>query len=140
MKNLGCKQPFLCCILWNRSITKQIWVYVIPSSAEQMLLLTQNQLFQCLSFMVRWDKQWVFFGHNSKKFVWKSKGEALKPENTVPTVMYGGGSWGCFKFQIIYFNLNSSTSFQPGSNMWLKLWQYLVFQQHNDAKHTSKLV
>lgn len=50
MKNLGCKQPFLCCILWNRSITKQIWVYVIPSSAEQMLLLTQNQLFQCLSF------------------------------------------------------------------------------------------
>lgn len=33
-----------------------------------------------------------FFGHNSKKFVWKSKGEALKPENTVPTVKYGGGS------------------------------------------------
>ena len=39
------------------------------------------------------------FGHNDQCYVWKKKGEAFKPKNTIQTVKHGGGSvmlWGCF--------------------------------------------
>lgn len=43
------------------------------------------------------------FGHIDAKYVWRKKGEAYKPKNTVPTVRYGDGSimgvMGMFLFQ-----------------------------------------
>ena len=32
------------------------------------------------------------FGHNDHRYVWRKKGEACKPKNTIPTVKHGGGS------------------------------------------------
>uniref|UniRef100_A0AAZ3PWC4 Transposase Tc1-like domain-containing protein n=1 Tax=Oncorhynchus tshawytscha TaxID=74940 RepID=A0AAZ3PWC4_ONCTS len=39
------------------------------------------------------------FGHNDHRYVWRKKGEACMPKNTIPPVKHGGGSimlWGCF--------------------------------------------
>ena len=37
-------------------------------------------------------------GHNDHCYVWRKKGEACKPKNTIPTVKPGGSImlWGCF--------------------------------------------
>ena len=32
------------------------------------------------------------FGHIDHHYVWRKKGEACKPKNTIPTVKHGGGS------------------------------------------------
>ena len=39
------------------------------------------------------------FGHNDVSFIWRKKGDAFNPKNTIPTVKHGGGNlrlWGCF--------------------------------------------
>lgn len=95
------------------------------------------------------------FGSRDVSFVWRKKGEAFNPKNTVPTVKYGGGSrmfWGCFSangtgklftvdgimrqdqyIKILTENLKpSAEALSIGAN-----W---VFQHDNDPKHTAKSV
>ena len=39
------------------------------------------------------------FGQNDHRYVWRKKGDACKPKNTIPTVKHGGSSimlCGCF--------------------------------------------
>ena len=95
------------------------------------------------------------FGHMDASYVWRKKGEAYNPKNTIPTVKHGGGSlmfWGSF------------SASGPGSlvkiNGIMKKEQYLeilqrnirqgaekldlglnwVLQQDNDPKYTAKIV
>ena len=35
------------------------------------------------------------FGHNDHRYIWRKKGEACKPENTIPTVKYTGVTASC---------------------------------------------
>ena len=48
--------------------------------------------------LVWWNKI-ELFDHNVHHYVWRKKGQACKPKNTIPTVKHRGGSimlWGCF--------------------------------------------
>ncbi|CDQ71071.1 unnamed protein product [Oncorhynchus mykiss] len=47
------------------------------------------------------------FGHNDHRYVWRKKGEACKPKNTIPTVKHGGGTGALHKIDGIMRGLNS---------------------------------
>lgn len=94
------------------------------------------------------------FNHSHQRQVWRKKGEEFKPNNTIPTVKFGGGNimvWGCFsssgtgKIHIIKERMNSAIYREIlEENLFesvemLNLGQDWIFQQDNDPKHRAKL-
>lgn len=95
------------------------------------------------------------FGHMDASYVWRKKGEAYNPKNTIPTVKHGGGSlmfWGSFSasgpgslvkidgtmkkeqyLEILQKNIRQDAE-------KLHLGPNWVLQQDNDPKHTAKIV
>ena len=92
------------------------------------------------------------FGHNDVSIIWRKKGEAFNPKNTIPTVKHGGGNlmlWGGFsangpgnlitvkgtvkKEQHIKILNNIKQSAEK-----LGLGHQWTFQQDNDTKHREK--
>ena len=85
--------------------------------------------------------------------MWRKDSEAYLPQNTVPTVKFGGGSimiWGCFsakgvgKMSIIDSKMNAE-KYQEilqenlmASVEKLRLPPDWIFQQDNDPKHTAR--
>ena len=95
------------------------------------------------------------FDHNDHCYVWRKKGEACKPKNTIPTMKHracsimlcvcfaarGTGALhkidGVMRMEI---NVDILKQHLKTSVRKLKLGRKWVFQMDNDPKHTSKVV
>lgn len=82
------------------------------------------------------------FSHNDKRYVWSSKDEAFKPNNTTimlfaanitGTLHKEDGIMKKYYHNTLQLHLKSTTR-------WLKVWDKYVLQEDNDPKHTLKLV
>ena len=126
---------------------------------EARLAFARGHLKQDPSFWsnILWsdETKLELFGHMDVQYVWRRKGEAYNPKNTVPTVKHGGGNiilWGCFsssgtgnlvKVQGImrkedYIKILEENVKDSARKLHLgRRWKY---QQDNDPKHTAKVV
>ena len=89
------------------------------------------------------------FGLNYLNHVWRKDGEGYSPNNTVPTVKFGGSRimiWGCFlvkgvdKILVIDGKMNAQKYkqiLQENLMSSVELPSDYVFQQDNDPKHTA---
>lgn len=93
------------------------------------------------------------FGSDCGTNVWRKKNEALKFQNTIPTVKHGGGNimvWGSMasngvgNLEFIDVKMNAEVYVDilnrnmKSSAQKLGLGRRYIFQQDNDPKHTSK--
>ena len=122
-------------------------------SRDELLIYTEIKPNQTILWSD--ETKLELFGHMDAEYVWRKKGEAYKPKNTVSTVKHGGANimlWGCFSssgtgnlinvqgsmrkedyIRILDENVKESAQkLQLGHN-----WKY---QQDNDPKHTTKVV
>ena len=93
------------------------------------------------------------FGPNAKRYVWSKPNTAHRPECTIPSVKYGGGSimlWGCFSsagtgkiVRIVgkmdgakYRDILEENLLESARE--LRLGRRFTFQQDNDPKHKAK--
>ena len=74
------------------------------------------------------------FGHNDHRYVWRKKGEACKPKNTIPTVKHRVDSIMKSENYVDILKQHLKTSVRK-----LKLGRKWVFQMDNNPKHTSKV-
>ena len=124
---------------------------------DGVLRLASLPLFSPNITMVIWSDETKIelFGHGHDRcYVWRKKGEACKPKNTIPTVKHGGGRimWGCFaargtgalhKIDGIMMEKNYVKILKQllkTSARKLKLGHKWIFQMDNDPKPTSKVV
>ena len=89
------------------------------------------------------------FGHNDHRYVWRKRGEACRPKNTIPTMKHGvaasccGGTLlqeGLVHFTKWHHEVGTLCGYIEATSQDISLGRKWVFQMDNNPKHTSKVV